>query len=124
GRPAAGGTGRRSIRRVRSARRAAAVGPRGAAGPRNPQRADRVRPPARTGGTSAARGGRGSGWRGRPLTPNLALAPCAQGQFLTLVQARLLLAADRVPREEIDDRVAAAAAGGHPSKEKKPGHGI
>jgi NADPH:quinone reductase-like Zn-dependent oxidoreductase len=34
GRPAAGGTGRRLIRRLRPTRRSAAVGPRGAAGPR------------------------------------------------------------------------------------------
>ena len=36
--------------------------------------ADRVRPSARTGGTSAARGSRGSGRRDRPVTPNLAWA--------------------------------------------------
>src|SRR4029079_19830848 len=55
-------------------------GSRGAAGPRHPQRADRVRPSARTGGSCPARGGRRGGRRGRPLTPNLAW-PWAQGSF-------------------------------------------
>ena len=71
GRPAAGGTRRRRIRRLRPARRSAAFGPRGAAGPGHPDRADRVRPPARTGGTSAAGSSRRSRRRDRSLTPNL-----------------------------------------------------
>jgi NADPH:quinone reductase-like Zn-dependent oxidoreductase len=66
-----GGGGRR-LRPLRPARRWAAVGPRGAAGLRQPRRADRVRPSARRGGTSTARGSRGSRRRRRPVTPNLA----------------------------------------------------
>ncbi len=61
-------TGRRSIRRLRSARRPAAGGDRGATGPRHPYRADRVCPSARTGGTSATRGSRRSGRCDRPGT--------------------------------------------------------
>src|ERR671934_284708 len=86
GRPAAGGTERRRIRRLRPPRWSAAFGPRGAAGPRHPSRADRVRPSARSGGTSAARGSRGSGRRDRPVAPNLAWPPTLRespdyGQF-------------------------------------------
>ena len=72
GRPAARGTGHRRIRRLRPARRSAAVGNGGTAEPRRAQRADRVRPPARRGGTSAARGRRGSRRCDRPLTQNVA----------------------------------------------------
>src|SRR5205814_1168707 len=38
------------------------------------KKVERVRPSARTGGTSAARGSRGSGRRDRPVTPNLVCA--------------------------------------------------
>src|SRR5207248_2869916 len=55
--------------------RSAAVNARRAAGPGHPDRSDRLRPTARTGGTSAARGSRGSGRRDRPVTSNLAWPP-------------------------------------------------
>src|SRR6266487_2351543 len=94
GRPAAGGTGRRRIRRLRPARWSAAFGPRGAAGPRHPWRAGRFRPSARTGGTSAARGSRGSGRRDRPVTPNLAWPPDGRAQAAQLRDGPVATASD------------------------------